>query len=261
MLARTEQPQPEGLNLEKFYPAIERAARGAAFKIDRMHGHPTTPLLALIRISERGAPVIYLSAGIHGDETAGPVSLLRLIEEGSFVEDASWYLFPLLNPEGASRCRRGNAAGMDINRDYRHLATPEATRHIAWLKRENSRFDLAICLHEDCDAKGFYLYEFNPGTRPSLANAALSAVGPIVGVDTSPIIEGYPCHNGVLHPTLALDIRPQWPESCYLLAHHCSFVYTFESPSKAPFESRVASQVAAVEAAIQRFLEYYRPRG
>ena len=253
------QPQPEGLDLEEFYAAIERAASGGGFQIDRAHGDASTPLLALIRRSELGAPVIYLSAGIHGDETAGPISLLRLLENRSFVEDASWYLFPLLNPEGASRSQRGNATGMDINRDYKHLATPEASRHIGWLKSDRSRFDLAICLHEDCDSKGYYLYEFNIHERPSLADSALSAVRPIVGVDTSPIIEGYPCENGVLHPTLALDIRPQWPESCYLLAHHCSLVYTFESPSKAPLDSRVEAHVAAVEAAIQEFLKN-RPR-
>lgn len=255
MPARPEQRETEGLDLKEFYTAIERAARDASFKIDISHGEASSPLLLLTRRSARRAPRIYLSAGIHGDETAGPASLLRLLQNGSFAKDVSWHLFPLLNPAGASRFRRGNTAGMDINRDYRHLATSEATRHVGWLKSDHSRFDLAICLHEDCDAKGYYLYEFNSHEQPSLANSVLSAVKPIVGVDTSPMIEGYPSKNGILHPTLALDIRPQWPESCYLLAHHCSLVYTFESPSKAPFESRVEAHVAAVDAAIQEFLE------
>lgn len=255
MPARSKQRQTEGIDLKEFYTAIEQAAKDASFQIDRLHGETNTPLLLLTHRTECRASCIYLSAGIHGDEPVGPASLLQLLQNGSFAKNVNWCLFPLLNPEGASRFHRGNAAGIDINRDYRHLATPEATRHVEWLKSDHVRFDLAICLHEDCDAKGYYLYEFNPLEQPSLADPVLSAVDPIVGVDASPMIEGYPSKNGVLHPTLALDIRPQWPESCYLLTHHCPLVYTFESPSKAPFESRVDAHVAAVDAAIQEFLE------
>lgn len=256
-----EQLKQGKLNIREFHTDIEEAAKSAGFQIHYNGDDGAAALVTLTRRSKRKDPAIYLSAGIHGDETAGRVSLLRLLRNRDFPEDVSWCIFPLLNPEGASRDQRSNAEGRDINRDYRHLSTREARLHAGWLREHRARFDLAICLHEDCDTKGYYIYELNPDDRPSVAEPALASVEPIVGIDPSPIIEGYPCRNGVLYPSLVLDIRPHWPESCYLLAHHSPLVYTFEAPSIMPFESQVDSHLAAVKAAILSLLRNRRSRG
>ncbi len=248
------------LNLSRYLTDIEEAAKGARFQIHHNGDDGAAPLVTLTRRSKRKDPAIYLSAGIHGNETAGPFSLLRLLRNHDFAAHVNWCLFPLLNAEGASRDQRDNADGQDINRDYRHLSTREARLHTAWLREHRASFDLAICLHEDCDATGYYIYELNPDERPSVAESALAEVEPIVGIDPSPIIEGYPSRNGVLYPSLVLDIRPHWPESCYLLAHHSPLVYTFEAPSNVPFEVQVDSHVATVKAAICSLLRIRQSR-
>jgi len=101
------------------------AARAGGFNVDRFGSVRGYPLFALTKPAPTdGRPSIYLSAGIHGDEPASPLALLRLLEAGTFDARASWYLCPLLNPTGLATGTRENAEGVDLNRDYRHGATP-----------------------------------------------------------------------------------------------------------------------------------------
>ena len=121
-------------------------------------------LLALHRPSSpatRHPSRIYLSTGIHGDEPAGPLAALRLLQENQWPENAELWFCPCLNPMGFVLNRRENADGKDLNRDYRHLETTEVRAHIAWLERQ-PQFDLCLCLHEDWESHGFYVYELNP---------------------------------------------------------------------------------------------------
>jgi len=56
------------------------------------------PELLFCRKGNEG-PVVYLSAGIHGDEPAGPWALRGLLEDGFFGEGVQWLICPALNPE------------------------------------------------------------------------------------------------------------------------------------------------------------------
>jgi protein MpaA len=124
-------------------------ARAGGFHVDNFGAVRGYRLLALTKPAPTGGrPSVYLSAGIHGDEPASPLALLRLLEAGTFDTRASWYLCPLLNPTGLATGTRDNAEGVDLNRDYRHNATVEVAAHIAWL-RQQPAFALTICLHED----------------------------------------------------------------------------------------------------------------
>ncbi len=77
-----------------------------------------------------------------------------------------------------ARGTRENAAGIDLNRDYKQPVTPEIRAHVGWLQRQ-AQFAAVFCLHEDYEANGFYLYELNPERRPTVADAALAAVAPL----------------------------------------------------------------------------------
>jgi hypothetical protein len=46
---------------------------------------------------------VYLSAGIHGDEPAGPLALLELLHGGFFDSGIHWILCPALNPAGLQK--------------------------------------------------------------------------------------------------------------------------------------------------------------
>jgi len=195
---------------------------------------------------------IYLSTGIHGDEPAGPLAALRLLQENRWPADAELWFCPCLNPVGFVLNRRENADGKDLNRDYRHLATVEVRAHIAWLERQ-PRFDLYLCLHEDWESQGFYLYEQNPDNKPSLAETIIAATKQICPIDLSETIEGRSATGGIIRPNLDPRTRPQWAEAFYLIMNKARLGYTLEAPSDFTLVTRVNALVAAVNAALALF--------
>jgi murein peptide amidase A len=192
---------------------------------------------------------IYVSAGIHGDEPAGPLAALKLLQDDSWPSDAALWMCPCLNPTGFPLNRRENAQGIDLNRDYRHLETAEIRAHTDWLQRQPS-FDLTLCLHEDWESNGFYMYEVNPNGRPSLAEKMMEAVATVGPIDPSPVIETWAASAGVIRPQLNPAERPRWPEAAYLITHKTTLSYTLEAPSDFPLATRVASLATAVKTAV-----------
>lgn len=192
---------------------------------------------------------VYISTGIHGDEPAGPLAAVQLLREPAWFAGVSVWLLPCLNPTGFLRNTRESAAGKDLNRDYRHLESPEIRAHVAWLERQPA-FDLALCLHEDWEAHGFYLYELNPDARPSLAKRMVERVAKVCPIDLSEIIEGRAARGGIIRPALSPADRPQWPEAFYLIQHKTRLSYTLEAPSDYSLAGRVAALVAGVRAGL-----------
>ena len=145
--------------------------------------------------------------------------------------------------------RRENPGGKDLNRDYRHLETAEVRAHVAWLERQ-PQFDLYLCLHEDWESRGFYLYEQNPDGKPALAETIVSAVQKVCPIDPSETIEDRPAKNGIIRPNLDPRTRPQWAEAFYLIMHKSRLGCTLEAPSDFPLSTRVNALVAGVKAAL-----------
>ena len=193
---------------------------------------------------------IYLSTGIHGDEPAGPLAGLRLLQENKWPANAKLWFCPCLNPMGFVLNRRENDRGVDLNRQYRHLEAAETRAHIAWLERQ-PRFDVYLCLHEDWESHGFYLYEQNPDGKPSLAETIVGAVQKVCPIDPSEMIEDRPAQNGIIRPNLDPRTRPQWAEAFYLIMHKSRLGYTLEAPSDFPLATRVDALVTGVNAAMK----------
>lgn len=233
-----------------FTQRMAEAAQAAGFRVKAYGEAGGCPLLALTRRTPGPRPKIYLSAGIHGDEPAPPMTLLALVDRGAFDDRADWIICPLLNPAGFQRGTRENPEGIDLNRDYRQTRSAEVSAHIAWLQRQPS-FDLHLCLHEDWEARGFYLYELNPLQKPSLAESIVAAVAATgFPIDPSSLIDGRPAQNGILRPDPDPAKRELWPESIYLRTHHSCLGYTMETPSGRPIEQRIAAMGTAVGAAL-----------
>ena len=187
---------------------------------------------------------LYFSAGIHGDEPAGPLAMRQLLQENAFPTDVGVWLCPCLNPAGLLANTRTNAAGLDLNRQYLNPLAPETLAHIAWLERQPS-FDTAICLHEDWESHGFYLYELNPDHLPSHAEEMLRRVSAVCPIDLSELIEDRPASGGVIRPSTDPRSRPDWPEAFWLFTHKTRHSYTLEAPSDFPLATRVAALVEA----------------
>ncbi len=240
----------ETIDIAAILAEIAALAANAGWLPDHIPAENGIELPVWVRRRPRGRRRIYLSAGIHGDEPAGPLAVRELMRQAPWPEDTEIWLCPCLNPTGFPLNRRENAQGYDLNRQYAHLEATEARAHAGWLQRQPS-FDVCLCLHEDWEAHGFYLYELNPDGRPSLAEAILQAVSRVCPIDTSPMIEGRPADRGLIRPSLDPATRPHWPEAFFLLMHQSRHSYTLEAPSDYPIDVRVDALTVAVRAVLQ----------
>jgi murein peptide amidase A len=222
--------------------------------VDLLPASPGLELLAFRRAAISPAKHrIYLSTGIHGDEPAGPLALRELLKENDWPTNADLWICPCLNPTGFPLSKRECAQGADLNRDYRNPRTDEVRAHIGWLEKQ-PRFDLCLCLHEDWEAHGFYVYELNPDQRPSLAPPMVEAVRPICPVDPSTMIDGREARDGIIRPNIDPAHRAEWAEAFYLYMNKTRLSYTTETPSDFPLTMRTQTQVAAVRTALAAFM-------
>lgn len=197
-----------------------------------------------------GAPA-YLSAGIHGDEPAGPLAALALLRAGFFDHGAAWTICPALNPSGLAATTRENADGVDLNRDYLRRESVEISAHAAWFESRACP-KVFFSLHEDWESTGFYFYEINQGEdRPDRAEAIIDAVRPWFPPEPEALIDDHETRGpGWIYHCADADLPDLWPEAIFLAKRGCPLSFTLESPSRFDIDSRVSSHVAAVTAAI-----------
>jgi murein peptide amidase A len=193
---------------------------------------------------------LYISAGIHGDEPAGPLACLRLVRETNWPETLEVFLCPCLNPAGFDLNTRENAHGIDLNRDYQDLKTAEIRAHAAWLGRCPD-FDQSVILHEDWEARGFYLYELESEGRTSIAREIIRNVAAVCPIEPSAEIDGWPAVNGVIHPRVRPEDRSDWPEALFLSARQGGQGHTLEAPSDFALAVRVDALVAGTLAVVE----------
>ena len=103
-----------------------------------------------------GSTTVLLWSQMHGDEATATMALadiFRFLAEATtdplrerLRERLTIVVVPMLNPDGAELFQRENAAGIDINRDARQLATPEG-RALKGL-RDRLRPDFGFNLHD-----------------------------------------------------------------------------------------------------------------
>ncbi len=249
----------ETINIRAVLRDIEATAQKYGWASETFSRQGEFDLFALRRaplstINLQPLPRIYLSAGIHGDEPAGPLAALRLLQENNWPAHLELRFCPCLNPIGLVLNRRENADGNDLNRDYRNPEAAETKMHIAWLDKQ-PKFDLCLLLHEDWESHGFYLYEQNPDQKPSLAEPIIEQVTKACPIDQSELIEEREAKGGIIRPNLDPNMRPQWAEAFYLIVNKTRFSYTLEAPSDFALQTRVNALVMAVNTALKKFCE------
>ena len=242
----------ETIDIRAVLRDVETAAQQHGWTSEIFHDTGEFKLFALRRTcrDEAKRRRIYISTGIHGDEPAGPLAALRLLQENRWPANLDLWLCPCLNPMGFVLNRREKADGKDLNRDYRHLEAAETRAHIAWLERQ-PQFDLYLLLHEDWESHGFYLYEQNPARKPSLAEKIIQRVAEFCSIEQSKNIEGREAKGGVISPNLDPRTRLQWAEAFYLIVNKARLGYTLEAPSDFPLATRVNALVTGVNVALQ----------
>lgn len=194
-------------------------------------------------------PVVYISAGMHGDEPAGPLALLEKMEAGWFSGDFHWLICPALNPGGLALGTRENRQGRDLNRDYLLQQSLEISTHVRWLSRKPPP-SLFISLHEDWETEGFYFYEINLGTdNPQRCGKILESITPSFPPELGQEIDGHEVRApGWIFHCAEADLPDSWPEAIWLAKNGCPLSFTFETPSRANLVERTRAHIAGMEA-------------
>ena len=232
---------------------LEFAAIRAGFLIDiygRIGDYPLFGMHRNAAPNQSTGKKVYLSAGIHGDEPAGPHALLELLQEKALPHKHDYIICPLLNPAGLAAKTRENARGIDLNRDYQAFHARESRAHAEWMKRHMQTIDLCLHLHEDWESRGFYLYELNFIEAPSQSDTILRAVEAHLPIETASEIDGYLARDGIIRLNELPHVAGGDPEAIYIQKKHGGINYTLESPSALPIEQRIAALKAAVLAVL-----------
>ncbi|MFQ3168472.1 MAG: hypothetical protein ACI8QI_001021 [Limisphaerales bacterium] len=229
------------------------AAQAHGWSVATFPGAGGLPLYGLQRLAKRPQLTVYITTGIHGDEPAGPLAMLKLLEANAWPSGVSLFACPCLNPTGFPNNTRENRIGTDLNRDYRHAETREVQAHTGWID-SLPKFNFGICLHEDWEANGFYLYELNPDNLPAASQEVIDAVGQACPIDRAERIDDRPAKGGILKPVVSPEARPLWPEAFYIVLKKTGLSYTLEAPSDFPMATRVNALCTAVRTLIESHL-------
>lgn len=213
--------------------------------------------LLCLDIGDPSLPRVAIAAGLHGDEPAGPWALLELVETDALDPRFAYRLWPCVNAGAFELQTRENADGIDVNRTF---AGGGASAEAAAVLAANcgQRFALSLDLHEDCDARGFYCYEYGGGEIGLRVIAALDAAGfPIEPLDDVLVLAGaaddehYRRERGrAVADAVAEAGAIAGVSYTMAIAATAQHALTFETPSKHAWQQRLAMQRAAVLAAI-----------
>ncbi len=200
--------------------------------------------------AQLGEPVVYLSAGVHGDEPGATSGLLAWAQRNAKrLAREPFLIFPCLNPHGLLANTRVDHRGLDLNRRF-HLEDDPVCG--AWRRALNGRaMRLAVCLHEDYDAHGAYVYELSRrpgGWSSSLLSRCTDKSMP---VDTRVRIDGRTANTGVIQRKKSPRGLPGLPEAVAVYELGCPLSLTFETPSEFALDVRARAHVRFLDAVMQ----------
>lgn len=194
-----------------------------------------------------GEPAFYVSAGVHGDEPGATEGLLRWAgQAGRKIADAAVILFPCLNPAGLRNNTRVDHRGLDLNRRF-HLTDDEVCgpwRTVVGARR----LSLGLCLHEDYDAQGAYVYELSD-LGHVISSEMLKTLPKRMPVDARKSIDGRAANGGIIQRKKAPVIPVGMPEAIELYALGCPATLTFETPSEFSLDDRAKAHASFLKSA------------
>ena len=181
--------------------------------------------------------VVCFSAGIHGEEPAGPFAVLSFLKKFNLKKfrKIKIIIFPVANPYGFDKGIRRNFLNKDLNGHFCHKKlTGENKILYNSIKREKIFFFHA--LHEDEGLKRFYLYNFE-NKEEKIYRDAIKLAKKYFPIKLNRSIYGDPARNGLIVN------RKDGSFEDRLFRNGAVYSMCTETPEARPFNQRVRCNV------------------
>jgi hypothetical protein len=140
---------------ERFWDAVRPSTRDSSLRITRLGQSLLGREIRAVSFGH-GPVKVLLWSQMHGDEATATMALADIFRflvqapgdslRQRLDRELTLVFVPMLNPDGAELFQRENAVGIDVNRDARSLATPEA--RILKALRDSLLPDFGFNLHD-----------------------------------------------------------------------------------------------------------------
>ena len=178
-----------------FYKALKKVCKATNVKAVPIGAIGRYKFLKM-EINPEAERTVLITAGIHGDEPAGPYGILKWLMESSCPEDIRIICLPLTNPTGFDDHDRHNANGRDLNRGFNKKMKPSKELEYIQEAINGESISMLLSLHEDRGHGGVYLY--HAGVDTDACEELLAHCGKLIPVVSEESIYGDPCYDGMI---------------------------------------------------------------
>jgi hypothetical protein len=204
------------------------------------------PLYRLV-IHPEVIETICIVSGIHGNEIAGPLSILKIVD--SIIHDLPknfrFVVYPMINPSGFDLRQRFDSDQRDLNAIYGATLRSRNYFEVQVFYQDALQFapfEAVITLHEDSDRDKFYMYglgEENMDFYHAICGFAKTCIPPWINGD----IEGCTTDE---HGFILSTARDHAFDGALYRQGLTKLAYTFETPGKLDCHFRVKMMVQLV---------------
>ena len=192
---------------------------------------------------------VLISAGIHGDEPAGPTAIFLFLERNNthLFKHFNFLILPCINIYGFEHNKRENADGIDLNRSFERDEIAEV--NIVKQAIQGMRFAFTIDFHEDWEATGFYLYE-NKSDKAWMGPAIINEVKKMGDIDKSSSESDIPLYEG------GSQVDPAWGRegfTPFLYHFHTDHVIISETPTSWNLEQRAKAHLTTLDTLLEQY--------
>ncbi len=195
-----------------------------------------------------GSSVLFVCTQ-HGTEPAGREACLQAARDAvQDIGSSTLLVIPTANPDGLNTDDRGNADGVDVNRDHAELSTPE-TRAIAAVLRAYKP-DLVADFHEYKEEGGSAVLLSNPDTLHLNVDPSIKELSSRLKDDAARALRAKRYRTG-LYPTLTPNANEGVLRQQAALRHSPSLL--IETPRRGTLSplQRVAAHRAVTRATLK----------
>lgn len=222
-----------------YYDYLEKLESVCQKRNIELHEIGKINLLPIYKIvlNPTGRKVVVFSAGIHGDEIAGPWSIIDFLKQYDFQRypNIKIIIFPVASPTAFDKRKRYNYLNKELNGLFCRKRLTHENR-ILFNELKNEKVFFFHALHGDIDEFSFYLYNFE-NQEERIYRDLIKLAEKYFPINISQKIYNDPAINGLIinRPDGSFEDRMFQEGTLYSM---CT-----ESPEKQPLNKTVALNV------------------